>query len=182
VSEELHTLYRFYGQCGELLYVGITCSPSRRFREHSEQKSWWVNVAQIHLEQFESRRALVDAERVAIERENPKHNLVAGIRPTASLGRRYEPFTRSESKALQGKYFHSDDESGLAGQITARAGGGMMWVVVIDWCGGPNESRLVPMTDIVKWSFYPDAESWELAYREVVGPRRDRTDWTGAAA
>lgn len=71
----MHTLYRFYNRAGDLLYVGITNNPARRFAKHSDEKSWWRHVARIALEQHPSREALRAAERMAIETERPIHNV-----------------------------------------------------------------------------------------------------------
>lgn len=74
--KKAHVLYRMFGHDGALLYVGITNSPKTRFSSHEAEKLWWESVANITLEHFNSREALVSAEKAAIETENPKFNRV----------------------------------------------------------------------------------------------------------
>jgi predicted GIY-YIG superfamily endonuclease len=71
-------LYSFKGRDGELLYIGITVDPPMRFRQHRSVKSWWDQVSDIHLEHFDSRSELLEAERAAIEAESPKYNIAYG--------------------------------------------------------------------------------------------------------
>lgn len=74
-SDETTTLYRFYDQAEQLLYVGITNSPSRRFAEHQDGKEWWPTIASVKLEHFPSRQQALDAERAAIVNEKPLRNI-----------------------------------------------------------------------------------------------------------
>lgn len=69
-----HALYRFYSRTGQLLYVGITNDPSKRFKEHGLDKPWWSRVAEIKIERFSSRAELAAAEIRAIETEHPRYN------------------------------------------------------------------------------------------------------------
>ena len=72
-------LYRFYGDDGALLYVGITASPPARFSQHGKSKSWWPEVRGISIEWYDGRDAVAAAEKRAIKVENPKYNV---SRPT----------------------------------------------------------------------------------------------------
>ncbi len=71
----IHVLYRMYDAHGALLYVGRTCNPHNRFRAHQIEKHWWLEVDTIKVENFESRPALVEAERIAIVAEKPRYNI-----------------------------------------------------------------------------------------------------------
>lgn len=71
----MHALYRFYNGAGELLYVGITNDPPRRFAKHRGEKSWWTEVANITISHYPSRDALLDAERASIKAERPLYNI-----------------------------------------------------------------------------------------------------------
>lgn len=71
----MHALYRFYNGAGDLLYVGITNDPPRRFAKHRGEKSWWTEVASITIQHHPSRDALLDAERSAIQAERPLYNI-----------------------------------------------------------------------------------------------------------
>lgn len=73
-SEEY--LYRLYDRAGTLLYVGITSKPLNRLREHRQQP-WWpeVDLVKLRLERFESRNAVLLAERTTIQAEHPLYNI-----------------------------------------------------------------------------------------------------------
>ena len=70
-----HALYRFYDTDGQLLYVGITLDPGTRWKTHSKDKPWWLEVANVTVEVHSSRGAVIEAERAAIIAEHPKHNI-----------------------------------------------------------------------------------------------------------
>lgn len=73
----VHVLYRFYSATGQLLYVGKTTDPPKRFRQHSRDKDWWDEVASITMaEKYDTEAELLAAERRAIQIERPKHNSV----------------------------------------------------------------------------------------------------------
>jgi predicted GIY-YIG superfamily endonuclease len=71
-----HALYRFYDATGQLLYVGITNDPGRRFGQHADSKPWWHAVANIKIEVHPSRADVLSAEREAIVNERPLHNVI----------------------------------------------------------------------------------------------------------
>lgn len=64
-----------FSAANELLYVGLTCNPSRRMEKHSSDKGWWADVARIDMEHFPDRPSVAAAERAAIESEKPRHNI-----------------------------------------------------------------------------------------------------------
>jgi predicted GIY-YIG superfamily endonuclease len=74
-------LYRFFGADGALLYVGITMSPVTRFRTHSKESAWWVEVdhSRTLVEWLDCRDLASAAEQAAIKTEAPRYN-VAGLR------------------------------------------------------------------------------------------------------
>lgn len=72
---ERTALYRAFGADGELLYVGISNSVLRRITEHGTTKDWWMNVTRTESEWFPTRVEAEEAERVAIQREHPLHNV-----------------------------------------------------------------------------------------------------------
>lgn len=83
----MHKLYRFFDASGQLLYVGITCNPGKRFDQHRGGKSWWDEIASIRLESHPSRESLLDAERAAIREEAPLYNILLNT-PRDPTGRR----------------------------------------------------------------------------------------------
>jgi predicted GIY-YIG superfamily endonuclease len=71
-----HVLYRAYDKHARLLYIGITLNLGNRMAQHGEDKPWWCDVADIKLEQHDSRTSALEAERQAIISERPLHNVV----------------------------------------------------------------------------------------------------------
>lgn len=71
-----HVLYRFFDQEDQLLYIGISNDPKRRFSEHRQGKLWWRKASRIQLEHFGGRDELAAAEIRAIQNESPRYNNV----------------------------------------------------------------------------------------------------------
>ncbi len=71
-----HVLYRHFGGCDELLYIGITNDISKRWRAHKSTSSWRRKVYKTTYEYFHSREALLQAERLAIQAERPRFNII----------------------------------------------------------------------------------------------------------
>ncbi|MFF1499726.1 GIY-YIG nuclease family protein [Streptomyces sp. NPDC058316] len=69
-------LYRLRDDAGQLLYIGISEDPLRRWPEHAKGKSWWPKVVDLSLEWFASRDLALTAEVAAIRSERPLHNVV----------------------------------------------------------------------------------------------------------
>jgi predicted GIY-YIG superfamily endonuclease len=82
-----HVLYRCYSIRKALLYVGITNDPQRRFDSHSTESEWWKYVEDIELQNFPSRRMLIEAEAAAIQSENPIYNVMIPKGAVPILGR-----------------------------------------------------------------------------------------------
>lgn len=75
VRANTNVLYRFYDEADQLLYIGITNDPARRFSQHESDKPWWIKVANIKLQRgFANRLDLEAAEIAAIEAERPRYN------------------------------------------------------------------------------------------------------------
>lgn len=77
-------LYRFFGDSGDLLYVGITANLADRLTDHQD-KRWWPEVASMTLEPFTSRKAAAEAERAAIGAEAPRYNVVHRLAPRSTV-------------------------------------------------------------------------------------------------
>ena len=80
-SATAHALYRLYGDTGQLLYVGISNDPGRRFGQHASTKSWWQAVRGISLDWYSSREDALAAETRAIRVERPLANVVRPAMP-----------------------------------------------------------------------------------------------------
>lgn len=70
-----HHLYRHYDQHGRLLYVGISISALERLSDHFCVSHWSKNIARVELTIYKDRHDVRIAERLAIQRENPLHNI-----------------------------------------------------------------------------------------------------------
>lgn len=68
------TVYRFYAENGDLLYVGCTMRLAARIGEHTAGKSWWGEVTRATFDHFDNQRAALIAEARAIATEHPVHN------------------------------------------------------------------------------------------------------------
>lgn len=69
-------LYRLYDVDSRLLYVGIADTPDVRWAQHAKDKHWWGDVAERFVHWMPNREAALEAERRAIQREAPLHNVV----------------------------------------------------------------------------------------------------------
>lgn len=77
-------LYRLRDDAGQLLYIGISEDPLRRWPEHAKGKAWWPKVVDLSLEWFGSRTEAFAMEAAAIRSEQPLHNVVHNEQRTAT--------------------------------------------------------------------------------------------------
>jgi hypothetical protein len=74
-EDHLHpTVYRCFGEGGELVYVGSSITRTRRLRQHRKYAPWWPLVADVRFEEFPTIADAFRAEQVAIRAEDPSHN------------------------------------------------------------------------------------------------------------
>ena len=73
-------LYRHFDAKGQLLYVGISLSTVKRLGEHRCDSGWTKKITTITIERFKTRRLALDAERAAVQREHPLHNVTGKLR------------------------------------------------------------------------------------------------------
>lgn len=180
-KSEIHVLYRFYSQAGELLYVGITSNPPSRFVQHRTQKDWWTEVSRIDLQSFSTRGDLTSAEREAIKLEHPKYNVIhnrscgppqhntgeapcLADAPDASVG------------CLIGKHFHTTrlcTKHGARvaewqGRIVGAPSTDLLLVQLFEWIlGEPSGQELIPLADFVAKSpiLYDRNEDMRFSYQ-----------------
>ena len=75
------THYTYYGRSRRRpLYTGVTNNMKRRHREHRSSKAWFPEVKKVKTKQYRTRTRALHAERRAIARKHPQHN-IAGQRP-----------------------------------------------------------------------------------------------------
>ncbi len=68
-------LYRHFNKEGKLLYVGIALNILCRLANHRGASSWYPEIARIEIEHFADRQSALKAEREAIAKEKPLHNV-----------------------------------------------------------------------------------------------------------
>lgn len=71
-------LYRLRSGSNDLLYVGISGNPPKRWLQHAVDKPWWpqVDVSNSTTEWFGTRDEALAMEALAIKSERPLHNIV----------------------------------------------------------------------------------------------------------
>lgn len=87
---ERTALYRLYDAEHDLLYVGISRTPSERFKAHAHDKNWWHLVAFVDLTWFDSYAAARDAEIAAHLSERPPFNGMANLGEWSFSAIRYD--------------------------------------------------------------------------------------------
>ena len=70
------SLYRHYDAFGRLLYIGISLSAVERLAQHKRESHWVRQIARIDITAYGSRNDARLAERRAIKRESPAHNII----------------------------------------------------------------------------------------------------------
>ena len=68
-------LYRHYAADDTLLYAGISITALYRLHQHKKASDWFHLISKITLEHFDSREEALAAEKAAIQKECPKHNI-----------------------------------------------------------------------------------------------------------
>lgn len=74
VGYKEHALYRFYDGDGDLLYVGISWSPWRRWKQHRAKSPWFGSATRVTCDVYPNEWTALDAERAAIRNELPCFN------------------------------------------------------------------------------------------------------------
>jgi hypothetical protein len=68
-------LYRYFGEDGTLLYIGVSLSAVQRLAQHRIHAPWFDQIKRIELETFATRQQAEAAERAAIIKEMPLFNI-----------------------------------------------------------------------------------------------------------
>ena len=82
LRDQPHWVYRLFSANAELLYVGMTWQPASRIYTWSRNaltkpsRAWFLDTARISWQRYPDWRAAADAERLAIETEHPRHNVM----------------------------------------------------------------------------------------------------------
>ncbi len=78
IIQEKTALYRHYNDIGDLLYVGVSIYPVKRFSEHIANSEWAMDSKTMTIEWCRDREAALTAEKIAIKKEKPKYNAMHG--------------------------------------------------------------------------------------------------------
>jgi predicted GIY-YIG superfamily endonuclease len=159
-------LYRFFSHDDSLLYVGMTTNPGNRFSAHSVTKPWWSSVSRIEIEHYQTINELKEAEREAIRREAPRHN-VQHVQKDAGSSRPSEiTITRCGLRVGEMYALGLDDGSCPVGYVTSLDEDGVSLELF---------SFLLGMTDgDVRWFRYSDIRRWARGYRLSKEQARER--------
>ena len=91
-----------FSQTNELLYVGISMNPISRFKSHSGDKDWFIEVSRIDLSNYPTREESLRAEAEAIRTLKPRYNRALADR--AGYGARTKRGKGSMRLLPSGKY------------------------------------------------------------------------------
>lgn len=92
-------LYRHFDKTGKLLYVGISISTLTRLSQHSNNSVWFDSIYKVEIEKFSSRMEAQEAERIAIKKEKPEHNIIRAEPKSDKIKRLNKIFKLSENSA-----------------------------------------------------------------------------------
>ena len=68
-------LYRHFDKDDNLLYVGITFNQFTRLNDHKYASGWYNDITKVTFEKHPDRASAIQAEKKAINEENPKYNI-----------------------------------------------------------------------------------------------------------
>jgi predicted GIY-YIG superfamily endonuclease len=85
-------LYRLYDSAGQLLYLGLSNAPERRWEEHARSKFWWHLVARKTVTWHQDRETAERLEAEGISAEKPLHDLAWRIPKGNRVPRPVDPF------------------------------------------------------------------------------------------
>lgn len=104
-------LYRHFDADGRLLYVGMTRDPQRRLSRH-KKSFWFKDICDVKVEWFQNRTDALVAERIAIQAEQPLHNVTHSLPPKKAFTRR-AIIPRDRSRERLSKMFSATWRSSL---------------------------------------------------------------------
>ena len=87
MSEQPVALYRHFDKDDQLLYIGVSANTMARLSQHQQTAQWLIKAVKMTTEWFRDRQIALEAEKIAIEKEKPIHNIKhnAAVHPPAAL-------------------------------------------------------------------------------------------------
>lgn len=92
-TPDIAFLYRCFDSSRVLLYIGVAGHVGRRLSQHEYMSPWHPEVESVTIEPFGSRVLALKAERHAIRRERPRHNVVHNVRNSSRPLNPYQEWT-----------------------------------------------------------------------------------------
>lgn len=106
MSSSPTALYRHFDKNGKLLYVGISLSVVKRLGQHKLHAHWYMRIARIDVEWFNSREEASHAEMLAIQDENPECNVQRPLSYEESSRRRIYEFRSKHREKIAAALRH----------------------------------------------------------------------------
>lgn len=103
-------LYRHFSAAGELLYIGCSLRFLGRTAQHSTNSEWFVDIANITLQHFDTPRAALLAEEQAIRAERPQFNFVHNPDAVRRTRRKWPTTPHAQLDALK-RYSGRSDQA-----------------------------------------------------------------------
>lgn len=177
ITNEPTELYRYFDTSDRLLYIGISLSTVARAMGHKREAGWWGTWARSTVERFDTRAQALEAERLAIIREKPLHNVIHnggnpnGDAPGPAAGTYL-------NRGLVGRYFLTPDEKhgwplgNRQGQVIDQFNEDTYLIELYSWMsGGPNGQQMCRLEAMIEWHFYEDDEDWRDAAGDLMRAR-----------
>ncbi|MFD3999887.1 hypothetical protein [Streptomyces rubiginosohelvolus] len=142
-TSERTALYRLYDAEYDLLYIGISRSPTKRLKAHAHDKNWWHCVGYVDLTWFDSYPEAKRAENAAHLSERPPYN---GMGHTG-LGWNLPGLSYDDSveRAAVRQHLLADLDAGIY------APGDRVWPLYVSLaCGYSRSTTWAAMVDLVK--------------------------------
>lgn len=170
-------LYRAFDASDDLLYIGVSMCPDRRWVQHATNKLWFRDVAKLTFEHYTDRASVLVAERKAIVAEKPRYNTVHNGTLATSV-----PSSATPNKlefSLIGKWFHSWATESCGhrliewqGQVIGQANESVYVVQLYNWLMGmPSNQKLVDLDTMIDWTFYDDHKDMRDSYNSYYCSR-----------
>ena len=175
-------LYRHFDEWDTLLYVGVSLSTIQRLSQHRNQSHWFNSIRKITIEQFPSREEVLKAERIAIQKEEPLHNLALNHfhpKPMVTEDKREDSRVGLVNKIVTYKPMYSfEDAAHVFGVGTSK---------IKEWCEVGKLGYVVISkrwnSRYNKWSFKKRITGWQiLDYIENLEITRQLTEKGGENA
>ena len=98
---KLHQLYRHFNSDEELLYVGVSLSALARLCQHKAKSEWYSQITRIEIENWPTRNAAEEAEKILIAHFKPAHNITHNRVPESEPKNSQERYNRKRTRLCE---------------------------------------------------------------------------------